>query len=955
MASFTDKSFQFNPYIQELPVQEMVQVGMQKQAQYNQGVQKIQNYIDRVAGVDVYLDVDKQYLQSKLNELGNNLRTVAAGDFSNQQLVNSVAGMASQISKDQLITNAIGSTARYRSGLSKIQKDIDEGKSNPANIKNFEKQAQPWLSSKKPGAVFNGTYNPQFDVFKFFKEQFDAVKPGNWSSDKIFEYNKDGSIKFQVIRDKNNKIIKESPILSPYMIREEYEGRLPEEVKATISAIFSDPRVRKQLQITGEYNLENISGEGLVGLINEQRDNNLTAYNDLISELSLEKNLEKDDNKKKEIEDRIEKVTSNIKDIKKSYATYAETAMIDPDAVRGKLYTDSMSDMITQMYGGVKKSIKAMDSPAYQMRFKEIQEANDIAEFNARLKFDYASLAQTASEKQKDRELAKELALLNLAKGGRGAGGLRFGAGIGVNELGNTWEYGDTPSDMDILGDFNNRLAGAADKMSASGNSLVWDSVISTRPENVAKLEKLMNAGKTKNEAIKILINNTAAAAKQTPTEFVNYWTNRIIDKVNFKGKVDPNIQDAYYVYKRAEKDFSDINNQNKIYNDEVTKIVGDDIVKKINDLDIKPIAIQYKGKDFEVSKEDLSDLAIYMRGNQSLGGIFDGVERNRAAKQAEERLIGKGKGFLTESGLDLFAGGPSSQLVRMIKVIGKSTPRLFGGDNPYITDKQGRTVSGSPFTLPGEFAKSLKKVYDIVATEDGSKAAAAKAQLIKNKGFVNPNLKSNLLTEDAKINQKVLTNLRNYAGEYSNKGNNLAGSEEIKNVLSALGGDLKDLSIEARIMKGSSGEPVPSVRIRNFATNTEGTMILKNDEALNVGVDVSKAYEPELITNIRNKIKLSPRSATSAGPVNDLKTYKNGDAYFDGVEDFPQLKGSPFEAKGNILYSDATGLYYGWIYGKNKITGKEGLVSTDYFEDLSELVGRMKTTPPQLIQNLLK
>jgi hypothetical protein len=463
-----------------------------------------------------------------------------------------------------------------------------------------------------------------------------------------------------------------------------------------------------------------------------------------------------------------------------------------------------------------------------------------------------------------------------------------------------------------------------------------------------------MQTGKTKEEAVKILVDNTAAKAKQTPTEFLNYWTSRVMDKVNTTGKIAPNIQDAYSVYKRSQKDFSDLSNQNKSYDEEVSKIVGDDIVAQINNLNIKPIPIKYKGKDFNVSKEDLSDLAIYMRGYQSLGGVFEGVEKNKAAKQAQQRLIGKGKEFLLESGVDLFAGGPSSQLVRMGKVAGKRIMNMFG-DNPYITDQEGKTISGSPFTTPGVFAKALKQVYDIVATEDGSKAAAANAQRIKNKGFTNPNLKSNMFTGEAKVDQQTLNSLRNYASEYNTSGKNLAGKEEIKNILSALGGDVKDLSVEARIVKGSNGEPVTSVRVRNFATNVEGTMILANEEALNTGVDVSTAYEPELITNIKNKIKFSTSSATSAGRVDDLKTYVSGDTYFDGVEDFPLLKGSPFDAKGNILLSNATGLYYGYIYGKNKVTGKEGLESTSGYDDLQDLVGRMKTINPQFVQNFLK
>jgi len=114
MASFTDILPQFNPYIQQLPVDAMVQVGMEKQRRYDEGVQKIQTQIDNIAGMDVIRDVDKAYLQSKLNELGNNLKTVAAGDFSNFQLVNSVSGMANQIGKDPIIQGAVGSTAWYR-------------------------------------------------------------------------------------------------------------------------------------------------------------------------------------------------------------------------------------------------------------------------------------------------------------------------------------------------------------------------------------------------------------------------------------------------------------------------------------------------------------------------------------------------------------------------------------------------------------------------------------------------------------------------------------------------------------------------------------------------------------------------------------------------------------------------------------------------------------------------
>jgi len=150
MASWTDKIPTFNPYVQQLPVEAMVQVGMQKQKQYDEGIQKIQTNIDNVAGLDVANEVDKVYLQSKLNQLGNDLKGVAAGDFSNFQLVNSVNGMTNQIVKDRNVQNAVNSTARLKKEQSIKEKAIQDGKSSPENEYVFNNQVENYLQSTKP-------------------------------------------------------------------------------------------------------------------------------------------------------------------------------------------------------------------------------------------------------------------------------------------------------------------------------------------------------------------------------------------------------------------------------------------------------------------------------------------------------------------------------------------------------------------------------------------------------------------------------------------------------------------------------------------------------------------------------------------------------------------------------------------------------------------------------------
>ena len=83
MASYTDKAPTFSPYVAQKPVEIMAKVGMQKQAQYEQGYKKIQDSIDNIAGLDIVRPQDKAHLQTKLNELGTKLQGVAAADFSN--------------------------------------------------------------------------------------------------------------------------------------------------------------------------------------------------------------------------------------------------------------------------------------------------------------------------------------------------------------------------------------------------------------------------------------------------------------------------------------------------------------------------------------------------------------------------------------------------------------------------------------------------------------------------------------------------------------------------------------------------------------------------------------------------------------------------------------------------------------------------------------------------------
>lgn len=197
MASFTDLIPQFNPYIQQLPVDAMVQVGMEKQKRYDEGIQKLQSQIDQVAGLSVLRDVDRAYLQSRVNELGNNLKGVAAGDFSNFQLVNSVGGMIGQISKDPFVMAAVKSTAQDQKNAEFMESERKAGKLDPANAYVYGLQRNKYLNSGLKDADGRPvTFSGQYEPYKNVTEKLRTIAKDVGVDEKLVQnlFNPDGTV-----------------------------------------------------------------------------------------------------------------------------------------------------------------------------------------------------------------------------------------------------------------------------------------------------------------------------------------------------------------------------------------------------------------------------------------------------------------------------------------------------------------------------------------------------------------------------------------------------------------------------------------------------------------------------------------------------------------------------------------------------------------------------------------
>jgi hypothetical protein len=337
----------------------MVKVGMEKQQRYDQGIQRIQSQIDQVAGLSISRPQDREYLQSKLNELGSKLKTVAAADFSNYQLVNSVAGMAGSIAKDPTVIASVQSTAKRKAIEEKIQKDIDAGKYNPANTYLFNQTDQEWFNNPEAGAKYTGYYTTPIDVWGKIKDIAKEVGIDEKTAQNLFKTDEQG----RYIRD-----AKGNPIINNVMVEETLKGKDASKILNAFKSALT-PADYEQLSIEGRYNFKDVTPEELGVIATSSADKNIKFNNGKIEFLKISlaeeqnkvKTKEYDEELIKSISDEITYFQGLNRELEESKAESLAAVARNPEAVKGMIYRDnylsSMSETLSSKQISTKYSV----------------------------------------------------------------------------------------------------------------------------------------------------------------------------------------------------------------------------------------------------------------------------------------------------------------------------------------------------------------------------------------------------------------------------------------------------------------------------------------------------------------------------------------------------------------------------------------------------------------------
>lgn len=614
MASFTDQIPQFNPYIGDLPIEAMVKVGMEKQQRYDMGLQKIQNQIDQIAGLDIYRDVDKQYLNSKMDELGSNLKSFAASDFSNFQLVNSVGGMVNQLSKDSIIKNAVQSTAKLRKELSLMEEYRKSGKSDKNNEMFFlEKSVNPYLNGGVTDAngkpvSFSGSFSPYVDIQEEFRKSIKEAGIDEKTIQQMYQTDSSG----RVLLDPKTK----QPIPARTMTEIETSSNL-RQVKSVIENVLKRGDIQNQLTIDGWANTRSIPASSIAESYANTYKKKIDDIDAEILELNTVLTGSMSSEERKMQEDKM----NEFKELKRKYESQYQSTMSlaqsDPENFKIQYYKNNFENNLVDGFVKYESKVKNLASPLTQQlnweaeyAFRERKEAFDQRIASANLSIAQSKLKLDTLQFEADYEFDPK-------------------TGKYSKKAEPTSPTEDLRLTADVKGEENRsalqrqeaQLRGIQEANASTGMNLMYNYLY--------KLNNGLNKNGTtftKADAVKS-VEAFAKANNESVDTFLTRWILNLDNKAKDSGvKLSSSDSQLIGNYKRNHDAYTTLLAVGKLAEDEAYKSTGLDIKEYTKPL--VPINVKLaNGKSTTISKEDILDYMLLIK-NQDAG--------------AESRLVAK-------------------------------------------------------------------------------------------------------------------------------------------------------------------------------------------------------------------------------------------------------------------------------------------------------------------------
>lgn len=413
MAGFQDQLVGPAPYVETLPVDAYTRVGMIKQEQYDKGVEKVQGYIDSVAGIEALMPEQKDYLNKTVNQLQSQVQQIAGSDFSNSQVVNSVGHLTKQMAADPIIQNTVYATNAYRSESAKMKEAQDSGKSSPANEYVFQRGVQNWLGSHDPSKSFDASYNPYVDYKGKMVKALNAQlgKPDENEIQDPFKRGPNG----QHLTDDHGQ-----PIPDYATLIEKYKGVSAERIKNIVDSTL-DENDKRQIAIDGQYEYRGYGKPELKQLTDSSYKSRLDQINGAIQGIQVEKMKNSTDVAfQNQADEQIKRLSDQAGSYQQSYLRDIDNIDKDTESYKSSLYGQNWLAKFSEGYSYAQHSLSYGEN--YFFKNAQIERENNIKfdEFQETRQFHYDQLKQ--QKEIEDRKLETSLLIAGM-KGKKGANG----------------------------------------------------------------------------------------------------------------------------------------------------------------------------------------------------------------------------------------------------------------------------------------------------------------------------------------------------------------------------------------------------------------------------------------------------------------------------------------------------------------------------------------------------
>lgn len=375
MASFLSPNYvpEFNPAISTIPIDLYGKVIMQKQAEYNQGVQRTQAYIQNVTGLEMGREQDQQYYNQKVGEYKQKISGLLTSDFSSQDVVMQTASVSSQLYNDKRIRNSVMSRLYEKDIYQQLQKAQEDGTYAPENAAPALQAVQNWKMGDENATLGKMTYTP-----------FDNYTP------RLQAYMK--SIHPDVRIDQNSPIGADGRAL-PYVLQEGKVVAIDDaKVMAAYNSFFqTDASARNQKGLTTSYYSRNISDEQARDALKSMNDQALKSIDDNIKyRQRLLVSRSQDPNRVQQLNNEIAQLQENRTQREQNYQQDLADFVANPLQVKANLYDREQRRQIADVFGYKEQSSKIVKDPsweaAYQVQQDIQKQSNENRDYDLRVR-----------------------------------------------------------------------------------------------------------------------------------------------------------------------------------------------------------------------------------------------------------------------------------------------------------------------------------------------------------------------------------------------------------------------------------------------------------------------------------------------------------------------------------------------------------------------------------------